>query len=88
MIRHIVNHIVNKTEENKGVIVVGILSRCTPSPLFCVSAGMIGLTGAFRGCTGIVRLSRQKSEGETKGEGVGRSEMAQEQRPLSMAGGA
>ncbi len=25
-----------------------------------------------------------KSEGETKGEGVGRSELAQEQRPLSI----
>jgi hypothetical protein len=49
-----------------------------PPPCFCVCTGMIGLTGAFRGCTGIVGLSIRKSEDEAKSEGVGRFEMAQE----------
>ncbi len=50
-----------------------------PPPCFYVCTGMIGLTGAFRGCTGIVGLSVRKSEDKAKGEGVGRSEMVQEQ---------
>jgi len=40
-------------------------------PCFCVCTGMIGLTGEFRGCTGIVGLSMGKSEWRAKRRGVG-----------------
>jgi len=33
---------------------------------------MIGVTGAFRGCTGIVGLSVRKSEDKAKSEGAGK----------------
>jgi len=51
-----------------------------PPPCFCVCTGIIGLTGGFFGCTGMIGLSGFCEVGE----GVRRSEMAQEQRPLSM----
>ena len=44
-------------EENKRVIGESILIRGTPHPRFCVSAGMIGLTGKSLGCAGMTGLS-------------------------------
>jgi hypothetical protein len=51
-----------------------------PPPCFCVCTGIIGLTGEFLGCTGMIGLSGYFGAGE----GLGRSELAQEQRPLSI----
>ena len=53
---------------------------CTPTPCFCVCAGIIGLTGEWLGCAGMIGLSGFFGAGE----GVGRPEMAQEQHPLSI----
>ena len=50
-------------------------------PRFCVSAGIIGLTGEWRRCTGIIGVSRGKSEDEAKSGGLRRSEMVQQPRP-------
>jgi len=55
---------------------------CTP--LFCVSRGNKGVTGEWLASRGNKGVSGRKNEGETKGNVVGRSEMAQEPRPLSI----
>ena len=48
----------------------------TPTPLFCVSAGIIGLTGECRRCTGIIGLRRSlrlKKRRKNKKKGQKRS---------------
>ena len=60
------------------------VKKQAPPPCFCVCTGIIELTGEFLGCMGMIGLSGSEYEGEE----VGRSEMAQEPRPLSIADGA
>jgi hypothetical protein len=48
--------IVNIVEENKGVIGEGILREAPPPPMFCVSAGIIGLTGEWLVSAGMIGL--------------------------------
>src|SRR5208337_3159576 len=81
------NIVVNMVVENKRVAGEHISQKAPPPPCFCVCAGMIGLTGTCRGCTGIIGLSMRKSETEAKDEDMGRLAMAQERRPLSITGG-
>jgi len=67
-------------------------------PCFCVSRGNKGVTGEWLASRGNKGVIGRKSEGGAKGmrafaktalgKGVGRSEMAQEQRPLSITGEA
>src|SRR5271157_5004999 len=60
MIMHIVNHRVNTVKENKRVMRERILAEGTPPPCFCVSAGIIGLTGERTVSAGIVGLSGEQ----------------------------
>src|SRR5208282_1562097 len=71
---------VNMDEENKRVTGEHILQEAPPPPCFCVCTGIIGLTGECLGCTGMIGLRRFIG----MDEGLRRSEMAQEQRPLSI----
>jgi len=70
-------------------------SDTPPPPCFCVSRGNKGVTGEFRGCRGNKGVTGAVASDEwlvasnrSADEGVGRSEMAREQRPLSIASGA
>ncbi len=58
----------------------GALGRGYP-PCFCVCRGNKGVTGEWLASRGNKGVSGRKSEEEAKNKGVGRSEMAQEQRP-------
>jgi hypothetical protein len=58
------------------------------TPCFCVSRGNKGVTGEWLASRGNKGIRGRKSEGEAKDEGVGRPEMAQERRPLSIKNGA
>jgi len=58
------------------------------TPCFCVSRGNKGLAGEWLASRGTKGVSGRKSEEKTKDEAVGRPEMAQEHRPLSITGKA
>jgi len=73
--------VVNTAEENKRVIGEHILQNAPPPPCFCVCTGMIGLTGVFRGCTGIAGLSMRKSEEKTKRSGKAVEKTVKEEFP-------
>ena len=60
--------------ESTGGEQAAIKKKYAPPPCFCVCTGIIGLTGEFLGCTGMIGLSGYFGAGE----GLGRSELAQE----------
>jgi hypothetical protein len=75
--------------ENKGVIGEGILWKTPPPPMFCVSAGMIGLTRAVASGVWLVASNRIADKGVGRvvcvpDEAEARVEVAQEQRTRSM----
>jgi hypothetical protein len=57
-------------------------------PCFCVCRGNKGLTGEWLASRGNKGVTGRESEEKTKGEGMERSEMVQEPRPLSITGEA
>ena len=63
-----IDKVINMVEENKRVMGEGILREGAPPPVFCVSAGIIGLTGERRVSALRERRSGQAGMIEDSGE--------------------